>query len=124
VWLGWSSSRGRCRTAALTSRSPGLPWHEYLEQVDLRAGRSYTEISIRDSEDAPDLGWRGIPAEGNAEHAALIDARSSMQEAVEEALSQALAAGERAAEYQEAEAQLLELAEANEWEFDIHGVMA
>lgn len=104
--------------------SPALPWHEYLEQVDLRAGRSYTEINIRDSEDAPYLGYRGIPAEGNAEHAALIDARSSMQDAVDAALSEALAAGEKQAEYLDSEENLLEQASANEWEFDQHGEWA
>ena len=104
--------------------SPALPWHEYLEQVDLRAGRSYTEISIRDSEDAPYLGYRGIPAEGNAEHAALIDARASMQTAVEDALSEALATGEKQAEYLDSEENLLEQAQANEWEFTEHGSWA
>jgi hypothetical protein len=109
----------------LTEESaPGLPWHTYLEQVDLRAGRSYTEVIIRDSEDAPYLGWKGIPAEGNEEHSALIDARETMKDAVDAALEEALAAGEQQAEAQETEEALLELAEANEWEFDQHGVMA
>lgn len=104
--------------------SPGLPWHEWIESVTLTAHRSSTEIVVNDSDDAPYIGYNVRRENFDEDQERLYNLRESMRDAVWEALSEALASGERAAEYQDSEENLLELAAANEWEFDQHGVMA
>jgi hypothetical protein len=109
----------------LTEESaPGLPWHEWLESVTLHARTGSTEIVVNDSDEAPYIGYNVRRENYDEEQERLYDLREAMRDAVWEALSEALAGGERSAEFADSEENLLELAEANEWEFDQHGVMA
>lgn len=109
----------------LTEKSaPGLPWHEWIESVTLTAHRSSTEIVVNDGDDAPYIGYNVRRENYDEDQERLYDLREAMRDAVWEALNEALAAGEKAAEYMDSEENLLELAEVNEWEFDEHGVMA
>lgn len=124
---GWDLERGSYVAFAGTltpENSPALPWHDWLEQVDLRAGRSYTENNVVDSENAPYIPWNKRETDYDEDQRALVQIRDAMRDAIDAALSEALASGQRAAEHLESEENLLELAQANEWEFDEHGAWA
>jgi hypothetical protein len=124
---GWDLERGAHVSFAgiLTpENSPGLPWHAWLEDVRLIANRYGTTISPTDSEDAPHIPW-STPAGGfSDEQQELFALRDAMEAAVQEALGDALSAGQKEAEWYSSEEYLDETAEANSWEFDTHGRMA
>lgn len=99
-----------------------LPWHEWLDHVTLKAGRYGTQVSVVDHDDAPYIPWNEKPSTDQQRQ--LLEVRDAIETAVDNALSGALAAGEKQAEWLESEENLLELAEANTWEFDQHGAWA
>jgi hypothetical protein len=126
---GWDLERGSYVAFAGTlerEHCPGLPWDEtgWLDVVRLTAGQHGTGIEVVSSEedDVPYIGWHERTFTEDQQR--LFDMRQAMADAVQDALSEALASGQRAAEAMSGEEYLLETAEANEWEFDAHGVMA
>lgn len=94
--------------------APALPWNDWIEEVRLlSASRMGTVISVEESDTTP---YHGSPE--------LTVLLAAMEEAVQDALGEALSAGQKEAEYRAGEENLLELAEANEWLFTEHGDLA
>jgi hypothetical protein len=102
--------------------APGLPWHEWIDSVTLTAHRHGTGIDVNDSDDAPYIGWSAKVLDEDQQR--LMELRQGIIDVIREALEEALAAGEQTAEAEEADENLLELADANEWEFDSNGAWA
>lgn len=123
--VGWQLEGGAhaCFDGTLTRQNaPALPWHAWLKEVRLQAVRYGTEVHVEDSDDAPYINPWVTPSSGySADQQRLLDLRDAMQQAVENAVGDAVAAGENEAEFVSSEEYLDETAEANGYEFTTDG---
>lgn len=106
---GWDLDRGQhvAMSGTLTrENAPALPWHESISEVALRSVRHGTDLWPRESDEAIDF-----------DLAIVVQAKEALEQAVQDALNEALAAGNRAEDSSREEEYLLDLAAANEWEF-------
>lgn len=111
---GWELERGGylALEGALTRRNaPDLPWIDQITEVRLlSASRMGTVIDVREDDETP---YHGEPE--------LTIVLEQMERAVQDAMGEALSAGQQEAIDLAGEEHLLELAEANDWEFTEDG---
>lgn len=110
---GWDLERGSflaLRGTLTRDNAPALPWDEHndalIDHIDLRSVRDGTDVYVAES----DAAW-------DVDVTVVRQSQDTLEQAVRDAIGAALSAGRLAAEDVEDEDYLLDLAEANEWEF-------